>query len=134
MKEDMTKLTQNDRVAELLGIRLAAVDIGYSLAELTIRQDHLNGVGTLHGGIIFSLADYAFAVAVNSGGVPTLAVNANISYFKPPRGPVVRAEAKVISSGRKVCCCEVEIRDDDGTPVAKFSGTGYRKTVPSKGE
>lgn len=127
MKSEMTKLTENDRVAELLGIRLKKVDTGYALAEMTIREDHLNGVGTLHGGVIFSLADYAFAVAVNSGGVPTLAINAGISFFKPPRGPVVSAEAKEISSGRKICCCEVEVRDEDHTLIAKFSGTGYRK-------
>jgi len=132
MNPEMTEITKNDRVAKLLGFRLVEVDIGYALVEMTMCEDHLNGVDTLHGGVIFSLADYAFAVACNSAGLPTVAVNANISYFKPPKGPIVRAEAREISSGRKVCCCEAEIRDDDGTLVAKFTGTGYRKTVQSQ--
>ncbi len=134
MNSEMTKITQNDRVAKLLGFKLVQVDIGYALAEMTMREDHLNGVNTLHGGVIFSLADYAFAVACNSGGVPTVAVSANISYFKPPSGPLVRAEAREISSGRKVCCCEVEVRDEDRTLVAKFTGTGYRKTVHTQSQ
>lgn len=133
MNTEMTRFTDNDRAAKLLGIRLLEVEKGYAKVEMPIREDHMNGAGTLHGGVIFTIADYAFAVAVNAGGPLTVAVSANISYFKPPRGRIVRAEAREISSGRKVCCCEVEIRDEDETPVAKFTGTGYRKSERTPG-
>lgn len=125
---ELTKLTQNDHVAQLLGLRLVCVEPNYALVEMEIRDDHANGIGGLHGGVIFTLADYAFAVACNSGGVPTVAVNANISYFKTAKGKIITAEAKEVSSGRKICCCQVDVFDEDKTLIARFSGTGYRKT------
>jgi acyl-CoA thioesterase len=125
---ELTKLTQNDRMAQLLGLRLLRVELNYALVEMEIRDDHANGIGGLHGGVIFTLADYAFAVACNSGGVPTVAVNANISYFKAAKGKIITAEAKEVSSGRKICCCQVDVFDEDKTLIARFSGTGYRKT------
>jgi acyl-CoA thioesterase len=125
---DLTKLTQNDRMAQLLGLRLIRVEPNYALVEMEIKEDHLNGIGGLHGGVIFTLADYAFAVACNSGGVPTVAINANISYFKTAKGKIISAEAKEVSSGRKICCCQVDVFDEDKTLIARFSGTGYRKT------
>lgn len=124
---DLTKLTRNDRVAQLLGFRLVDVEPNYALVEMEICDDHANGIGGLHGGVIFSLADYAFAVACNSGGVPTVAVNANISYFKAAKGRVITAEAKEVSSGRKMCGYQVDVFDEDKTLIARFSGTGYRK-------
>lgn len=128
MNPEMTKLTQNDHVADLLGIRLLKVEAGYALVEMELRDDFLNGVGGLHGGIIFTLADYAFAVACNSGGIPTVAVNANISYCKLARGKSVTAEAREVSSGRKICHAEVSVYDEEKTLIARFSGTGYRKS------
>lgn len=125
---ELTKLTRNDRLASLLGFRLLCVEPNYALVEMEIREDHANGIGGLHGGAIFSLADYAFAVACNSGGVPTVAVNANISYFKAAKGKRITAEAREVSSGRKICCCQVDVFDEDKTLIARFSGTGYRKT------
>lgn len=124
---DLTKLTQNDRVAQLLGLRLVDVEPNFALVEMEIRDDHANGIGGLHGGVIFSLADYAFAVACNSGGIPTVAVNASISYFKAAKGKIITAEAKEVSSGRRMCGYQVDVFDEDKTLIARFSGTGYRK-------
>lgn len=128
MTNEWTRLTAEDQVAKLLQIKIVEVAPGYAKAEMRIQASHLNGVGTLHGGIMFSLADYVFAVAANSYGTPTVAVQASISYYKAPSGPIVSAESKELLSGRKICSYEVEIRDADGTLVAKFTGTGYRKT------
>ncbi|NLT11056.1 MAG: hotdog fold thioesterase [Clostridiaceae bacterium] len=127
MTKELTRLTTEDQVAKLLGFELLEVSPGYAKAEMQIQSSHLNGIGTLHGGIMFSLADYVFAVAANSYGTPTVAVQAGISYYKTPSGPIVSAESKELSNGRKICSYEVEIRDPDGTLVAKFIGTGYRK-------
>jgi acyl-CoA thioesterase len=128
MTHEMTKLTAEDQVAKLLQINLVEVAPGYAKAKMEIKESHLNGVGTLHGGIMFSLADYVFAVAANSYGTPTVAVQASISYYKAPAGPILTAESKELSNGRKICSYEVDLRDTDGTPVAKFTGTGYRKS------
>ncbi len=88
---------------------------------------HRNGIGTVQGGAIFTLADYAFVVASNADGSTTVAVNASISFFKAPRGRCLRAEAREDSKNRKLCGHKVEITDEDGTLIASFSGLGYRK-------
>ncbi len=128
MSQDYLKHVRNDRFAQLLGIEVVEVRPGYGLVEMSVGEKHLNGIGTVQGGALFTLADYAFAVACNAEGVVTVAINASISFFKAPQGRVIRAEAKEESGSRKVCGYRVEVKDEDGTLVASFSGLGYRKS------
>jgi acyl-CoA thioesterase len=128
MNTDMIKLVQNDRFAAYIGIEIVKVDIGYAVTQMEIKENHLNGVNIVQGGAIFTLADYAFAVASNSKGVATLGINANISYFKAPKGKLLTAEAKEISSSRKLCSYNVDVFDDNNDLVAKFNATGYIKS------
>ncbi len=123
----MIENIKNDRFAAYAGIRLVEVGDGHAVTELEIEEKHLNGVGIAHGGAIFTLADYAFAAASNSGGFVTVGLNVSISYFKSPKGRVIRAEARQISSGRKVSGYSVEIKDEDGTLIAYFTGLGFVK-------
>jgi acyl-CoA thioesterase len=127
MDEEMTKLTENDRFAAFVGIKPVKVESGYALVEMEITNHHLNGVNLVQGGAIFTLADYAFAVASNSRGIVTLGINATISYFKSPRGKVLTAEAKEISTHKKLCGYSVDVFDENNELVAKFMGTGYSK-------
>ena len=127
MNEDMLKLVENDRFAKYIGIKIIKVDKGYAVTQMEISENHLNGVGIVQGGAIFTLADYAFAVASNSKGFVTVGINANISYFKSPKGKLLTAEAKEISSSRKLCNYIVDIFDDNNDLIAKFNATGYIK-------
>ncbi|NTW84255.1 MAG: PaaI family thioesterase [Chlorobiaceae bacterium] len=127
MNQEILKNVKNDRFAQLLGIEVVDVHPGYALVEMKIEDMHRNGIGTVQGGAIFTLADYAFAVASNADGSTTVAVNASISFFKAPRGRYLRAEAREESKNRKLCGHKVEIKDEDGTLIASFSGLGYRK-------
>jgi acyl-CoA thioesterase len=117
----------NDRFAEHVGIRLVEVKDGYALTELNLQDYHLNGVNRVQGGVIFTLADYAFGVASNSQGIATIGLNVNISYFKSPTGSIIRAEAKEINTQNKICGYQVNVYDEDGTLIASFNGLGYRK-------
>lgn len=117
----------NDRFANHVGIRLIEVKDGYALTELTIAEHHLNGADRVQGGVIFTLADYAFGVASNSQGIATVGLNVNISYFKSPTGRVIRAEAKEINTQNKICGYQVNVLDEDGSLLATFNGLGYRK-------
>ncbi len=123
----MIKLVANDRFAEYIGIKILKVDIGYALTQMEIEEKHLNGVNIVQGGAIFSLADYAFAVASNSTGIVTLGVNANITYFKSPQAGTLTAEAKEVSAGRKICSYNVDVFDDNKDLIARFCATGYIK-------
>ncbi|AZO96408.1 PaaI family thioesterase [Halocella sp. SP3-1] len=127
MNKEIDKYVKNDRFAEYTGIKLIKVDKGYALARLEITDKHLNGVNIVQGGAIFTLADYAFAAASNSKGSVTLGINANISYFKPAQGKLLIAEAREISSSRKLCNYKVDIYDESNDLIAGFNATGYIK-------
>jgi acyl-CoA thioesterase len=118
---------KNDQFAQLLGIEIVEVRIGYALLKLRIEKKHLNGIGMVQGGAIFTLADYAFGVAANADGSTAVGINASISYFKTPKGQTIFAEAMEENTNKKICGYKVLIKDEDGSIVASFSGLGYRK-------
>ncbi len=127
MDNEMIKLVKNDRFAAYVGIKLVEVEPGRAVTQMEITDDHLNGVGIVQGGAIFTLADYAFAAASNSKGITTLGINANISYFKSPRGKIITAEATEVSAGKKLCGYNVDVFDENKELIARFSATGYAK-------
>lgn len=129
MFEKIREFFKRDKFADYIGAELVEAEEGYAVARIEIAGHHLNGLGMVQGGVIFTLADFAFAVATNSSGIATVGVNANISYFKTPKGRFITAKAKEISSGKKISGCDVEVFDEDGTLIAKYSGTGYRKNA-----
>lgn len=119
----------NDRFADHVGIELLDVRPGYAKASLSLAEIHLNGLGTAHGGAIFTLADLAFAAAANAHGVPAMAVAINIAYFKATPSGTLVAEAREISLNRKLATYVVDVTDENGHQVAAFQGTAYRKST-----
>jgi acyl-CoA thioesterase len=86
----------SDAASRRLGIELLDFGAGWARARLTVRDDMVNGHGVCHGGVIFSLADTAFACACNSWGPVTVAAGADIVFVAPGRlGDVLTAEARV---------------------------------------
>ncbi|WP_423745022.1 hotdog fold thioesterase (plasmid) [Haladaptatus sp. SPP-AMP-3] len=71
----------NDPFCATLGIELTALESGGARTELTVREELLNFHGTPHGGVVYSLADAAFAAASNADGDTALALETNISYL-----------------------------------------------------
>ena len=125
-----------DTYAALSGVELLEIAEGYAKASMKVTGEHLNGVKSVHGGAIFTLADYAFAVAANSHGRISVAVNASISFFKgAPEGGMLYAEAEEISDHPKLGSYVVRVTDEEGDLVAQFQGMVYRKRdeVPLKG-
>lgn len=101
---------------------------GFCTLQMTIRKEMCNGFGTAHGGITFSLADSAFAFASNSHGQQAVSIETSISHLKPLyEGDIIIATAKEISLGKSIAVYEVQINKQDGTLVATFKGTVYRK-------
>ena len=118
---------KNDLFAKLLGIEIVEVRIGYALLKLQVEEKHLNGIGMVQGGALFTLADYAFGVAANADGSIVVGINAGISYFETPKGKIIYAEAMEENSNKKICGYKVLVKDEDGSLVASFSGLGYKK-------
>lgn len=127
MDSDMTRFINNDRFAEFIGVKLVSVEPGHAVAQMEVESHHLNGVGFVQGGAIFTLADYAFAAASNSRGNPTLGINANISYFRTPKGRLLTAEAREVSSTNRLCTYNVDVFDEDGELIARVTAMGYIK-------
>jgi len=121
---------RRDRFARLLGFRIVDMGEGYATVEAEVSEEHLNAADVLHGGFLFSLADYAFAVASNSRNDLSLAINANILFHKGISGGTVTAVAREIQEGKRIAGYSVEIRDGGGTLLATFTGTVYRKGIP----
>lgn len=121
-------IQKNDQFAKSNGIELMEVQEGYARARMTLRKEHMNSVATCHGGAIFTLADLAFAAAVNSHGTMAVAINVNISYIKAAiEGDVLTAEARETALHTKLAVCSVAVTDQANAIVALFQGTAYRK-------
>ena len=116
-----------DRFAEYLGIELLEIAPGRARAKLEIDQRHLNGVGIVHGGAIFALADLAFAVASNSHGQIALGINVSIAYHKGVSSGTLYADAEEIAFNPKLATYQIRISNERDDTLASFQGTVYRK-------
>jgi acyl-CoA thioesterase len=123
----VTRCLGNDRFAKQCGIELVSVEPGRARTRMSITPEHLNGVGIVQGGAIFTLADFAFAAASNSHGTIAVAINVSISFLKATSSGVLVAEAKETSRNPKLGTYTVEVRDESGELVAVFQGMVYRK-------
>jgi acyl-CoA thioesterase len=110
------------------GLAIDEAREGYARVRMTLRDDMLNGHKTAHGGMIFSLADSAFAYACNSRNETTVAQNASIAFLAPARaGDVLVAEAQELSRVGKSGVYQVSVKTADGAVVAEF--TGLSRTI-----
>ena len=125
--ENVKRCLKNDRYAELSNVELLSVGPGTARAKMTLHAHHANGLKTVQGGAIFTLADFAFAAACNSHGTLAVALNASITFMKAATTGTLWAEARELSRNFKVGTYTVEVKDDAGDLVAHFQGLAYRK-------
>jgi acyl-CoA thioesterase len=115
-----------DRAARALGIAVEAIEPGAAVCRMTVREDMVQGHATCHGGIVFTLADTAFAYACNAYNRVTVALGAEITFVAPARaGDVLVATAHERSRSARTGVYDVEVRSGDGTLLALFRGTSY---------
>ncbi|HWI55766.1 MAG TPA: PaaI family thioesterase, partial [Bacillota bacterium] len=95
--ERVERCLKQDQFAERCNIELLSVQPGHARAKMTLHPHHCNGVGTVQGGAIFTLADYAFAAASNSHGTVAVGINVSISYLKAAKAGTLWAEARELS-------------------------------------
>lgn len=132
-KEKVKKIAEfmkrNDKVAIWLNVNLINIAPGYALIEMKVREDMLNAANVCQGGVIFSFADFAFALASNSHGKIALAISSNIYYPSSAKlGEYLLAEAKEIALTRRTGVYEVKVFEKETKRlVALFTGQVYRK-------
>ena len=126
--DTIKKVMAQDRFCvDVVGIELIEVSPGRARAKLEINERHLNGLGIIQGGAIFTLADYALAAASNSHGTAAVLVNSNISYFTAASKGTLYAEAVEESFHSKLATYIVRVTNSEEVLVALMQATVYRK-------
>ncbi len=125
--EHLAAVVERDEFARLTGLEVLETSPGRAKVRMKVGPQHLNGMGVVHGGAIFTLADYAFAAACNSHGFPAVAVSASISSLKAVRSGTLTADAQEASEPGKMSTTIIRITDDAGELVAMFQGLSYSK-------
>ena len=128
----LSEFLQHDRFARQAGAELLTIEPGYAKARMEITPDHLNAAGVCQGGALFTLADLSFAAVANSYGQVTLSLTAHITFLKAVSEGWLYAEAREVYHHSRIPYIEVRISQEDGTPVAIMTSSGYRKkdTLP----
>jgi acyl-CoA thioesterase len=120
-------LFARDRASQALGMRITGIAAGWARVMMTVRPDMLNGHAVCHGGIVFALADSAFAFACNSHNENTLAAAASIDFLLAAReGDVLTAEARELWRGGRNGIYEINVFNQRGERIALFRGRSYR--------
>lgn len=124
--DDVRHFFEGDRYAvDVTGVKIDEVDDCYSKCSLELDERHYGAHGQIMGGVMFTLADFAFAVATNTPDNFTATADSHISYLTSSKGKKLFAECKKVKEGKKLCFYEVTVFDDLGTKIAVVSTTGF---------
>ena len=116
-----------DRASRALGMRIVRIGPGHAELAMTVRNDMVNGHALCHGGLVFTLADSAFAFACNSYNFNTVANGCTIEFLAPAHeGDVLTAVAQERAQVGRNGVYDVEVRNQDGVTIAHFRGKSTR--------
>jgi len=124
--EEATKYFEGDRYAMVTGVKLDELTEDHSSASLVLSDIHRNANGGIMGGVIFTLADFAFAVLSNNIHMPTVAQQVSINYLGMPKGDKLFARAVCKKDGSRTLVINVDVKDDTGRDIAQFIGSGFK--------
>ncbi len=127
--DEVREFFAHDRFAtEACGCTVLEASHGHAVCAFDIEPVHRNAQGNIMGGAIFTLADFALAVACNMGENPTVAVSNTIEFFSVAKGSRLIATADADKSGRSMGFYTVDVADDLGTKVARMTATCFRRS------
>ena len=124
--ESAREFFYKDKFAVDTGVTLDELSEDYAICSLEITDNHKTAYGGVMGGVIFTLADFAFAVLSNQIHQLTVAQQVDIHYLSAPKGEKLIAHATCRKDGRASSIVNVDISDDTGRDVAQFIGTGFK--------
>ena len=123
----LEKMLGNDAFSRWLGLVVDDITEGCCRLHFPVKPDMLNGFGIIHGGVVFSASDSAFAFACNSHGRLALALDVSITFTKAAKlGEVLTVDAKEVHLGNKTSVYDIVTKNEKGEIVAIFKGTAYR--------
>lgn len=134
-KQCAEKMWAGDNASRALGMEVEIRAVGSATARMQVRDDMVNGFDVCHGGLLFALADTAFAFACNAYDRVTFAASASIEFLRPAvRGDTLRAVATEEHRGRNSAYYTVKIDNQDGEVVALFRGRSVSRDEPVLGD
>ena len=120
-------MLNQDSFSQWMGIKLIEVREKYCLIEMPIKQEMINGLKTVHGGVTFAFADSALAFSSNNTNEASVALNCTINFTKAVKlGDTLFAESILISDTRKTGIYDISITNQNKELVASFRGTVYK--------
>lgn len=126
-REELEAVFRNDRFAtQAAGCHIVSGERGRAVCEMELADVHRNAMGNVMGGAIFTLADFALAIACNIGEEPTVSVDSSISFLRSTKGAKLTATAVCDKPGRHLGFYTILVEDDLGKAVAKMTATCYR--------
>lgn len=126
--EEVRRIFEGDRFATENGMVIDEIGDHYAKCSVELNERHLNAMGGIMGGVHYTLADFAFAVASNWQKPGTVGLSTTISYIGAVRGKKLIAEASLVKDGRSVNCYRITIKDDLGNHCAEVQAVGFNKS------
>jgi acyl-CoA thioesterase len=124
-------MIEGDAFAASLGVELVDIRQGWAKVHLKLAPGHLNFMGMVHGGVIFSLADVAFGAAANSFGTRAMALSVGIDFLAAaPAGSELSAEVELVKRAGKMGFYRMVVRDAEGSEIARCHGWAYHTGKP----
>lgn len=124
--EEAREFFKGDKFATNLGVSLEKLDEDSCECSLELNDGHKNAVGGVMGGVMFTLADFAFAVLSNNLHSPTVAQQVSVNYLSAPKGNKLIARAVCKKNGGSSSIINVDVSDDTGRDIVQFVGTGFK--------
>jgi len=132
-RERAERLYANDRASQALGIEIELPEPGAAIATMHVRSDMVNGFDICHGGLVFTLADTAFAFASNGYDNVAVAASGTIEFLRPAmEGDDLRATAHEEHRGQRTGLYAVEVVNQNEERIALFRGRSVRRTAGTR--
>lgn len=124
---EVRELFKGDKFATENGMVIDEIGDHYAKCSVKLTDIHRNAMGGVMGGVHFTLADFAFAVASNWQHMGTVALSTDIAFIGAVKGDSLTAVAELIKDGRSVNCYHITVKDNLGNIVADVKTVGFHK-------
>ena len=124
---EVRELFKGDRFATENGMVIDEIGDHYAKCSVELTDIHRNAMGAVMGGVYFTLADFAFAVAANWQHMGTVSLSTDIAFIGAAKGSKITAEAVCIKDGRSTACYHVTVTDELGNIAADVKVVGFKK-------
>ncbi len=125
--DKVREIFKGDKFASENGMIIDEIGDHYAKCSVELKDIHKNAMGGVMGGVHFTLADFAFAVAANWQQMGTVALSTDISFIGAVKGSRLTAEATLVKNGRSTCCYHITVMDDLGNIAADVKTIGFHK-------